>query len=77
MTKQLEDLFTSFSGMTGEEQLAKIREVRHNRNIVRPAVAVKRAKKAEKFLNSNSFGFKMIIPPLFRLIELTFKVNNM
>ena len=35
-----------------------------------------RAKKAEKFLNSNLFGFKMIIAFLFEFIEDTFMVAN-
>ena len=61
MTKQLEDLFTSFSDMTGEEQLAKIREVRHNRTIVRPAVAKKRAKKEAKKSQSNKDKLKAIL----------------
>jgi hypothetical protein len=48
MTKQLEDLFKSFTGMTIEEQFQKISEVRDTRSIERPAVAVKRRKKAAK-----------------------------
>ncbi len=45
MTKQLEDLFQSFTTMTVEEQFAKIEEVRDTRSIERPAVAVRRRKK--------------------------------
>lgn len=42
MTKQYQDLFKQFSTATHEEQLAKIREVRHRRSIERPASARKR-----------------------------------
>ncbi len=45
MTKQLEDLFNSFTSMSVEEQFAKIAEVRDTRSIERPAVAKKRRKK--------------------------------
>ena len=48
MTKQLKDLFSSFSDMGAEDQLAKIREIRHSRAIERPAVAQKKQIKQEK-----------------------------
>ncbi len=48
MTKQLEDLFNSFTNMTVDEQFAKIREVRDTRSIERPAVAQRRRKKEHK-----------------------------
>ena len=48
MTKQLSDLFDSWTEKTTDEQLQKIREVRHSRNIERPAVAKRRHKKAKK-----------------------------
>ncbi|MCH7623819.1 MAG: hypothetical protein IIB46_07025 [Nitrospinae bacterium] len=45
MTKQLEDLFKSFTDMTIDEQFEKIAEVRDTRSIERPAVAKRRRKK--------------------------------
>ena len=45
MTKKLADLFTSFSAMSNQEQLDKIRQVRDTRSIERPAVAKRRQKK--------------------------------
>lgn len=45
MTKQLKDLFKSYTDMTVEEQFAKIQEVRDTRSIERPAVAQRRRKK--------------------------------
>ena len=46
MTKKLEDLFTSFTEISNQEQLDKIRQVRDTRSIERPAVAKRRQKKA-------------------------------
>lgn len=48
MTQQLEELFKSFTGMTVEEQFAKIKEVRDTRSIERPAVAQRRRKTEHK-----------------------------
>lgn len=48
MTKQLEDLFASFTAMSPDEQIAKIRHIRHARTIERPAAAVRRVKKEKK-----------------------------
>ena len=45
MTKQLEDLFQSFTDKTVEEQFLKIEEIRNTRSIERPAVAQRRRKK--------------------------------
>lgn len=48
MTKKLEDLFESFTSLSIEEQFEKISKIRDTRSIERPAVAVKRRKKAAK-----------------------------
>jgi len=48
MTKQYQDLFQQFSKMSGEDQIAKIRELRHRRSIERPAAARKRVVKEAK-----------------------------
>lgn len=48
MTKQLKDLFASFTEMETSQQLEQIRKIRHHRSIERPAAAVKRVKKEKK-----------------------------
>jgi len=48
MTKQYQDLFQQFSKMSSDEQLAKIREIRHRRSIERPASARKRVVRESK-----------------------------
>ena len=45
MTKQLKDLVRSITEMSGEDVTAKIRQVRHNKMVAKPA-AQKRARKA-------------------------------
>lgn len=64
MTKQLEDLFDSFSAMQPEDQLQKIREVRHRRTIERPAAAKKRQKRERKKSASNTSKLKGLVGTL-------------
>jgi hypothetical protein len=42
MTKKLSDLFKDFLLISPDEQLLKIREIRHTRHIERPKAAIKR-----------------------------------
>ena len=51
MTKQLKDLFKSFTDMSVEEQTAQIQKARDSRSIERPAVAQRRRKKEGKTSN--------------------------
>jgi len=48
VTQQLKDLLKGFTAMSSEEQVDKIREIRHSRNIERPAVAKRRQKREGK-----------------------------
>jgi DNA-directed RNA polymerase specialized sigma24 family protein len=48
MTKKIDDLFASFTDISFDEQLERIRTARHNRTIERPVAAVKRVKKESK-----------------------------
>lgn len=48
MTQKIEDLIKSFSNSTFEEQLAKVKQIRHARTLERPVAAAKRVKKAAK-----------------------------
>ena len=48
MTQKIEDLLKSFSNSTFDEQIDKIKHVRHARTIERPAAAVRRVKKEAK-----------------------------
>jgi hypothetical protein len=48
MTKKIEDLFASFTEITFDEQLDRIRRARSARTIERPVAAVKRVKKESK-----------------------------
>jgi len=64
MTKQLHDLFKSFGDMTIDEQIAKIEEVRNNRNIERPAVAQRRQKKEAKRSGKRKDSLKALLAKL-------------
>lgn len=48
MTKKIDDLFASFTDISFDEQLERIRRARSARTIERPVAAVKRVKKESK-----------------------------
>lgn len=48
MTKRVDDLFSSFTDISFDEQLERIRRARSARTIERPVAAVKRVKKESK-----------------------------
>jgi hypothetical protein len=45
MTKKLQDVLFGFTAASADEKLQKIRDIRKNRDIERPAVAQRQAKK--------------------------------
>lgn len=53
MTKRIEDLVQSFTDMSFDDQLERIRKVRNARTIERPVAAVKRVKKEAKARDKN------------------------
>jgi hypothetical protein len=64
MAKQLKDLFKEFQDMNSDEQLAKIREIRHTRTIERPVAAVKREKARVKTADKRKTGAKALFDKL-------------
>jgi len=61
MPKQLKDLFNDFLEMSPEEQIEKVRQVRHTRTIERPKAAIKRQKKQLKKDDKGKSAIKALI----------------
>ena len=64
MAKQLRELFTDFLSMSTEDQIAKVREIRHTRTIERPVAAVKREKARVKTADKRKTSAKSLLSKL-------------
>lgn len=75
MTKQLTDILFGFTAASEDEKLDKIRDLRKNRNIERPAVAKKKHKKAKKKAASQKSKIESLMQDMSDEEKLAFLQN--